>query len=112
MVGEPVRLIRSEVAFPWACGISRFGVPAANDPSVTAQCQLTKAIYRLDGSPSPKTGAFHVQGWVVRKLKTLLPTIRDEAIHADLMEMVVSYEQNIVLITAKLAQPLSEGGSR
>jgi hypothetical protein len=35
------------------------------------------------------------QGWVVRKLKALLPTIRDETIHADLMAMLASHDRNI-----------------
>lgn len=89
---------------------------------------LTKAIDRLAGVASPKTGAFHDkamaiadiparlaflnrgQGWVVRKLKTLLPEIRDEAIHADLTAMLVSHEHNIGLVAAALPAPAPEGG--
>jgi nitronate monooxygenase len=74
---------------------------------------LTKAIHRFGGVPSTKTGAFYVkalaipdlhdrlaflnrgQGWVVRKLKALLPTIRDETVHADLVAMLASHERNI-----------------
>lgn len=81
---------------------------------------LTRAVHQLAGEPSGKTGAFHVkamaiaeiparlaflnrgQGWVVRKLKGLLPTIRDETIHADLAAMLASHQSNIELVTAQL----------
>jgi nitronate monooxygenase len=81
---------------------------------------LTRAVHQLAGEPSGKTGAFHDkamaiadiparlaflnrgQGWVVRKLKGLLPTIRDESIHADLAAMLASHESNIELVTAQL----------
>jgi hypothetical protein len=81
---------------------------------------LTKAIRRVGGAPSAKTGAFYDkalaipdltdrlaflnrgQGWVVRKLKALLPTIRDETVHADLAAVLASHERNIDLVAAKL----------
>jgi nitronate monooxygenase len=81
---------------------------------------LTRAVRQLAGEPSRKTGAFHDkaraiadiparraflnrgQGWVVRKLKALLPTIHDEAIHADLAAILASHESNIELGTARL----------
>lgn len=84
---------------------------------------LTKAIRRLGGTPSSKTGAFHDkalaiddlaarlaflnrgQGWVARKLKALLPTIRDDRIHADLGAMLESHEQNIALVAARIEPP-------
>ena len=87
---------------------------------------LSRAIQQLAGEPSRKTGAFHGkataiadiparlailncgQGWVVRKLKALLPTISDEAIHADLAAMLASHESNIELVTTQLlAMPLA-----
>ncbi len=84
---------------------------------------LTRAIHQLQGAPSSKTGAFYDkamaipdlparlaflnrgQGWVVRKLKALLPTIRDEAIHADLMAMLASHERNVERVAAELPTP-------
>jgi len=77
----------------------------------------------LEGAPSLKTGAFYEkamaipnvperlaflnrgQGWVVHKLKALLPTIRDETIHADLTAMLASHERNIGLVAAELPTP-------
>ena len=49
---------------------------------------------------------------MVRKLKMLLPTILDDAIHADLTAMLASHERNIGLVAAKLPAPPSQGGSR
>jgi superfamily I DNA/RNA helicase len=74
---------------------------------------LLKAVRNLDGDPSPRVGAFYGkamaisdipgrmaflnrgQGWVVRKLRDMLPKIRDDALHADLAAMLSSHEENI-----------------
>jgi hypothetical protein len=37
------------------------------------------------------------QGWVARKLREMLPRVRDNRLHADLSEMLRSHEANIVL---------------
>lgn len=84
---------------------------------------LTRAILRLQGAPSPKTGAFYGkamaipdlatrlaflnrgQGWVVRKLAALLPTVRNEAIHADLAAMLACHQRNIGRVEAVLPAP-------
>ena len=68
-------------------------------------------------APSSKLGAFYEkamaisdlgeriaflnrgQGWVVRKLRELLPRVRDNSLHADLSEMLRSHEANIALAT-------------
>jgi nitronate monooxygenase len=49
------------------------------------------------------------QGWVVRKLKALLPTIRDPAIHADLAPLLASHEHNIDRVAANLPATKSQG---
>jgi uncharacterized protein YeaO (DUF488 family) len=90
---------------------------------------LTKAVRQLGGIPSQATGAFHDkamairdiperlafinrgQGWVVHKLKTLLPTVRDDAVHANLATMLASHEQNIDLVTGYLPQPSANASS-
>ena len=87
----------------------------------------TKAIQQLHGRPSPKTGAFYGkamtipdmtarltflyrgQGWVVRKLEALLPTVRDEALHAELTEMLKSHRDNIELVEAHSPEPGTVG---
>jgi hypothetical protein len=35
------------------------------------------------------------QGWVVRKLREMLPRVRDDRLHADLTDMLTSHEVNI-----------------
>jgi predicted metal-dependent hydrolase len=37
------------------------------------------------------------QGWVVRKLREMLPRVRDNQLHADVSEMLRSHEAKIVL---------------
>lgn len=71
-------------------------------------------IRHLDGKASPKVGDFYKkclaysdlleraafinrgQGWVVRKLREMLPKIRDDQMHADLTDMLTSHERNII----------------
>jgi hypothetical protein len=35
------------------------------------------------------------QGWVVKKLREMLPKVRDDSLHRDLAEMLASHETNI-----------------
>ena len=70
-------------------------------------------IKALGEVPSPQVGAFYGkamaiadlaepflnrgQGWVVRKLREMLPRVRNDRLHADLSEMLRSHEANIAL---------------
>jgi hypothetical protein len=74
---------------------------------------LIRHIKTLGETPSAKVGAFYNkamaiadlgervaflnrgQGWVVRKLREMLPRVRDDRLHADLAEMLQSHEANI-----------------
>lgn len=76
---------------------------------------LSRQLKRLDADPSRTVGAFYGkamaitergeriaflnrgQGWVVRKLREILPRVRDEQLHAELAEMLRSHESNIAL---------------
>jgi len=69
----------------------------------------------LGETPSVKVGAFHDkamaitdlgeritflnrgQGWVVRKLREMMPRVRDDRLHADFAEMLQSHDANIAL---------------
>lgn len=88
-----------------------------------------KWIGVLGGEASAKTGGFYTeamaiplladrlrfmnrgQGWVTRKLREMLPRIRDDALHADLKAMLASHEANIertnaaIEINAASSQP-------
>lgn len=74
---------------------------------------LLKWIGHLRGEASMKTGAFYEkclaiedlkeraafinrgQGWVARKLREMLPKVRDDRLHADLADMLANHETNI-----------------
>jgi hypothetical protein len=74
---------------------------------------LVRRVKALDEEPSPETGALYGkamavaelreriaflnrgQGWVVQKLREILPRVRDNQLHADLCEMLRSHEINI-----------------
>jgi nitronate monooxygenase len=74
---------------------------------------LVSQLRTLGEQPSTKTGAFYGkamaitelhartaflnrgQGWVVRKLREMLPRVRNDALHAELCEMLRSHELNI-----------------
>ena len=81
-------------------------------------CAMLAGHLRMLGQlPSSKLGAFYEkalaisdlgeriaflnrgQGWVVRKLRELLPRVRDNSLHTDLSEMLRSHEANIALAT-------------
>jgi hypothetical protein len=76
---------------------------------------LSRQLKRLGAAPSSKVGAFYGkamaiadfgeriaflnrgQGWVVRKLREILPRVRDDRLHAELADMLQSHEANITL---------------
>lgn len=76
---------------------------------------LLRRIRALEGSASPRMGAFYDkamaiddlaariaflnrgQGWVVRKLRELIPKVRDASLYADLNHMLSSHIANITL---------------
>jgi hypothetical protein len=78
---------------------------------------LLRHLKALGDEPSSKVGAFYDkamaiadlgeritflnrgQGWVVRKLREMLPRVRDNQLHSDLTEMLQSHEANIALVT-------------
>lgn len=77
---------------------------------------LIRRIKALDGRPTRAIGVFYCeamaiadlgeriaflirrQGWVVRKLREMLPKVRDPQLHADLSEMLQSHETNLALM--------------
>jgi hypothetical protein len=82
---------------------------------------LLRHIARLGGQASPRMGAFHGkamaveglearlaflnrgQGWVVRKLNDMIPRTPDEALRADLEQMLDSHVTNIASTNAAIA---------
>lgn len=84
---------------------------------------LLRHLKQLDRPASPRVGAFREkamvipglderlaflnrgQGWVVRKLREMLPRVRDDGLHRDLAAMLAGHETNIdrtnVLLTKR-----------
>ncbi len=87
---------------------------------------LLRQLKALGAPASTRIGAFHDkamaieglaeriaflnrgQGWVVRKLKKMLPKVRDDGLHRDLSEMLRAHEINIE--RANTALRSSSGG--
>ncbi|WP_150293763.1 DUF6306 domain-containing protein [Sphingobium estronivorans] len=81
---------------------------------------LTRHIQRIGGVPSSATGAFlgkamaiadplerlaflnRGQAWVVKRIETITPRIRDESLHADLRDMAEKHRVNIGIADAFL----------
>lgn len=79
---------------------------------------LRRTIRELGGIPSEATGTFYEkaiaiadlsvrfkflnrgQGWVVRKLRAVLPKIRDDGLHNRLTAMLAAHEANIKKVAA------------
>ena len=82
---------------------------------------LIRSLRTLEATPSEAVGGFYDQAmaipdvvarfafvnrgqaWVVRKLKTLLPTVRAEGLHADLLAMLAAHDHNITKAESALA---------
>jgi hypothetical protein len=87
-------------------------------------------IEALGEAPSRQVGAFygkamaisdvaerirflnHGQGWVVRKLRQMLPRVRNDGLHADLSEMLGSHEANITVANDAVVADISPGSDK
>ncbi|HEY5210743.1 MAG TPA: DUF6306 domain-containing protein [Stellaceae bacterium] len=76
---------------------------------------LLRHVKELGAEPTPNMGAFYGkamavadmaeriaflnrgQGWVAKKLRVMLPRVRDDGMHADFKNMLESHETNIAL---------------
>src|SRR5690606_16553805 len=74
---------------------------------------LARHVAELSGAATPQVGVFHQsamaitdisvrlsflnrgQGWIVRRLKEMLPRVRCDALHADLQKMLKTHERHI-----------------
>ena len=87
---------------------------------------LLRHIRELGGTASPRMGAFYEkamaiediaervaflnrgQGWVVRKLRELIPRVHDAGLSADLHHMLSSHVENITLANSTDTRALSD----
>jgi hypothetical protein len=83
---------------------------------------LMGALQELGATPSKAVGGFYDQAtaipdvvarlafvnrgqaWVVRRLKTLLPKVRADGLHADLLAMLAAHDHNITQAESTLAR--------
>jgi nitronate monooxygenase len=90
---------------------------------------LLKWISVLNGTASPRIGDFYGkclaisdlherarfinrgQGWVVKRLKAMLPRIRDDALHADLVAMLDGHDANIHRSETVLSERTAAGAA-
>ena len=68
---------------------------AFNEPASTKVAFRDKAL-AIEALPERIAFLNRGQGWVVRKLRDMLPKVRDDALRRDLSEMLTSHETNIV----------------
>lgn len=84
---------------------------------------LTQAILTLGETPSSRIGSFNEramaipslperlaflnrgQGWVVKRLRELLPIVRDQELHDALSNMLQAHQRNIDRLNARLQMP-------
>ena len=81
--------------------LKALGVPASS--KIGAFQDKAMAI---EGLPERIAFLNRGQGWVVRKLREMLPKVRDDALHRDLTEMLQAHEVNI----ARASEALKTGG--
>ena len=90
---------------------------------------LLRRIRGQGGIASPRMGAFYAkamaiddlaariaflnrgQGWVVRKLREIIPRVRDASLHEDLNHMLSSHIANITLANSADTRSPSEGAT-
>jgi hypothetical protein len=80
--------------------IKALGVPAS-----TKIGAFQEKAMAIEGLPERIAFLNRGQGWVVKKLREMLPKVRDENLHRDLAEMLASHETNIARANDALKAP-------
>ncbi len=70
--------------------LKALGVPASSRIGAFQEKALA-----IEGLPERIAFLNRGQGWVVKKLREMLPKVRDDVLHRDLAEMLQSHEVNI-----------------
>jgi hypothetical protein len=81
--------------------LKALGVPASTKVGAFQEKALA-----IEGLPERLAFLNRGQGWVVKKLREMLPKVRDDNLHRDLTEMLQSHEVNI----ARTNEALKVGG--
>jgi hypothetical protein len=77
------------------CAMLLKQLKALGMPASTAIGAFEGKALAIEGLPERMAFLNRGQGWVVKKLREMLPRVRDEALHRDLGEMLTSHEVNI-----------------
>jgi len=64
-------------------------------PATTKIGAFQEKALAIEGLPERMAFLNRGQGWVVKKLREMLPKVRDDSLHRDLAEMLQSHEVNI-----------------
>lgn len=70
--------------------LKALGVPASTKVGAFQEKALA-----IEGLPERMAFLNRGQGWVVKKLREMMPKVRDDGLHRDLSEMLTSHEVNI-----------------
>jgi hypothetical protein len=70
--------------------LKALGVPAS-----TRIGAFQEKAMAIEGIPERIAFLNRGQGWVVRKLREMMPKVRDDGLHRDLADMLLSHEVNI-----------------
>ena len=68
---------------------------ALGAPASTRIGAFQEKAMAIEGLPERIAFLNRGQGWVVKKLREMLPKVRDDSLHRDLAEMLQSHEVNI-----------------
>ena len=77
---------------------------ALNEPASTRVGAFRDKALAIEALPDRIAFLNRGQGWVVRKLREMLPKVRDDALHRDLCEMLTAHEANIARANEMLAK--------
>ena len=71
-------------------------------PASTRIGAFQEKAMAIEGLPERIAFLNRGQGWVVRKLREMMPKVRDDALHRDLADMLESHEVNIARASESL----------
>lgn len=77
------------------CAMLLKQLKALGEPASTKVGAFQEKCLAIEGMAERIAFLNRGQGWVVKKLKEMIPKVRDDALHADLTAMLASHETNI-----------------
>jgi len=77
------------------CAMLLKQLKALDMPASTRIGAFQEKAMAIEGLPERIAFLNRGQGWVARKLREMMPKVRDDALHRDLAEMLRSHEVNI-----------------